>query len=67
MTVSGNDIQQFGFIIDQIAASSFDWQAQIDFICKCYNLFLLYFYFEIMKFVINVIQRCVRRMSKFSK
>lgn len=64
MSVSANSVQ-FGFITQQISASSFDWQAQIDFACKCYNLFLLYFYFEIMKYVLGVVQRAVRRMSKF--
>ena len=64
LSVSMNSVQ-FGFITQQIQASTFDWQAQVDFICKCYNLFLLFFYFEIMKFVLGVVQRVVRRMSKF--
>lgn len=51
LSVSMNSVE-FGFITQQIEASSFNFQAQIDFACKCYNLFLLYFYFQVMKFVI---------------
>lgn len=54
LSVSANSIQ-FGFITEQIQAEAFTWQSQIDFITKCYNLFLLFFYFQIMKFVIQTI------------
>lgn len=59
VTVSMNSVT-FGFITEQIAAETFNWQAQIDFICKCYNLFLLYFYFEIGKFVVNQVKTWFR-------
>ena len=58
-TISMNSIE-FGFITQQISASSFDWQTQIDFICKCYNLFLLFFYFNICKFVITEVRHWFR-------
>lgn len=64
-SVSANTLT-FGFI-QHIESSGFDWQSQVDFLCKCYNLFLLYFYFEIMKYVVSVVQKVIRRASRFSK
>lgn len=54
LTVSGNNIE-FGFITQQIEASAYNCQAEVDLICKCYNLFLLFFYFLLLKFVIETI------------
>lgn len=59
------DINNFGFFLEKISGAEMTWDMQVDFMLKCYNLFLLYFYFEIMKFVIGIVQRIVRRASKF--
>lgn len=60
------DINTFGFFTQVVPAADFDWQMACDFALKCYNLFLLYFYFEILKFVISTVQRCSRRFNKIN-
>lgn len=61
------DINTFGFFTQTIPEAQFTWQMACDFALKCYNLFLLYFYFNVLKFAITTIQRCVRRFSKITK
>lgn len=60
------DITNFGFYMESIPWDSWNNQMALDFALKCYNLFLLYFYFNVMKFAVTTFQRIVRRMSKFT-
>lgn len=61
------DINSFGFFTTTIPESEMTAQMMCDFALKCYNLFLLYFYFSVMKFVITTVQRCIRRFTKLSR
>lgn len=62
------DLNSFGFFVETVSENTVNMVGgDINFAMKCYNLFLLYFYFEIMKFVIQVVQFSIRKMSRFSK
>ena len=61
------DINTFGFFTQTIPADAFTADMMCDFALKCYNLFLLYFYFSVLKWVVCVVQRCARRFSKFTR
>lgn len=62
------DLQTFQFFTESVSENTVQVTGgDINFAMKCYNLFLLYFYFEIMKFVIKSCQFAIRKMSRFSK
>lgn len=61
------DLNTFSFFTQQIPYQEFDWQMMCDFALKCYNLFLLFFYFNVAKFIIRTLQYTVRRLSRFSR
>lgn len=61
------DVNVFGFINETISTDVLTAQTCIDFAIRCYNLFLLFFYFNIFKYVTTTAQRCMRRMSKFTR
>lgn len=62
------DLTSFGFITQSVSENTIQVVGgSVNFAMKCYNLFLLYFYFEIMKFVLDFVPRCIRRMSKFER
>lgn len=61
------DINNFPFFMETISTDILTPQMCIDFAIRCYNLFLLYFYFNVIKFVVTTAQRCMRRMSKFTR
>lgn len=65
--MNGFDLNTFGFFTQSIPAADFTWDMVCDFALKCYNLFLLYFYFCVAKFAIQTVQRCCRRFSKLGK
>lgn len=65
--MNGFDLNSFGFFTQSIPAADFTWDMVCDFALKCYNLFLLYFYFCVAKFAIQTVQRCCRRFSKLGK
>ena len=53
---------QFGFFTESLG--HWDWVFACDFALKCYNLFLLYFYFEIAKFIVCYTQKIIRRFKR---
>lgn len=62
------NLTEFGFMIESVSENTVNMVGgDINFAMKCYNLFLLFFYFEIMKFIIEFVPRCIRRMSKFTR
>ena len=62
------DLTSFGFITETVSENTIQVVGgSVNFAMKCYNLFLLYFYFEIMKFVLQFVPECIRRMSKFER
>lgn len=61
------DINNFPFFMESISTDVLTAQMCIDFAIRCYNLFLLFFYFNVIKFVVTTAQRCMRRMSKFTR
>lgn len=61
------DITNFGFFTQTIADADFTSQMMCDFALKCYNLFLLYFYFQVIKFTVITVQKSVRRFSKWMR
>lgn len=61
------DINNFPFFMETISTDVLTSQMCIDFAIRCYNLFLLFFYFNVIKFVVTTAQRCMRRMSKFTR
>lgn len=61
------DLNTFGFFTETINASAMTDQMMVDFALKCYNLFLLNFYFQIMKWMVASVQRVVRRFGKFNR
>lgn len=58
------DLQTFGFYTESLGV--WTWQDCYDFALKCYNLFLTFFYFNILKYVIHCVQTVVRRMKKWT-
>lgn len=58
------NFMQFGFITESVG--EWNWQQCCDFAIKCYNLFLMFFYFNIIKFTVIQVQHIVRRMKKFT-
>lgn len=65
--MNGFDLNSFGFFTQSIPAAEFSWDMVCDFALKCYNLFLMYFYFCIAKFAVQTVERCCRRFSKLGK
>lgn len=62
------DLNSFGFFVESVSENTVQMVGgDINFAMKCYNLFLLYFYFEIMKYVIKCCQFAIRKMSRFSR
>lgn len=61
------DINNFPFFMETISTDVLTPQMCIDFAIKCYNLFLLFFYFNVVKFVVTTTQRCMRRLSKWTR
>ena len=62
------NLQQFAFLTETVSENTVNViGGNINFAMKCYNLFLAFFYFEIMKFILEFVPRCVRRMSKFTR
>lgn len=61
------DLNTFGFYLQTVPIDALTDQMCIDFALKCYNLFLLFFYFNVIKYVITIGQRCMRRLSKFTR
>ena len=62
------DLNTFGFFVETVSENTVNMVGgDINFAMKCYNLFLLYFYFEIMKYAIQCVQFAIRKMSRFSK
>ena len=62
------DLTSFGFITETVSENTIQVVGgSVNFAMKCYNLFLLYFYFEIMKFVLKFVPECIRRMRKFER
>ena len=62
------ELTEFGFYTESVSENTVQvTEGNINFMMKCYNLQLLMFYFFIMAYVINVIQKSIRRMSKFQK
>lgn len=58
------NLMQFGFMTE--CPDTWTWTMVYNFAVKCYNLFLMFFYFNIMKFVVREFQYIVRRMKKFT-
>lgn len=58
------NLMQFGFMTE--SAGSWNWQMCCDFAIKCYNLFLMFFYFNIFKFVVRTVQVTIRRMKRWT-
>ena len=58
------NLMQFGFMTEPVG--DWSWDMVYSFAIKCYNLFLMFFYFNIFKFVILEFQKIVRRMKKFT-
>lgn len=62
------NLTEFGFMLESVSENTINVAGgTINFAMKCYNLFLLYFYFQIMKFILEFVPRCIRRMSKFTR
>lgn len=61
------DLNTFGFYLQTVSTDTLTPQMCIDFALKCYNLFLLFFYFNVIKYVITIAQRCMRRLSKWTR
>lgn len=65
------NLTSFDFIIKTVSENSISTNSaglyQIDLMAKFYNLFLLYFYFQIMIFVVSVVRRSIRKNNKFDK
>lgn len=62
------NLTEFGFLVETVSENTVNVTGgTINFAMKCYNLFLLYFYFEIMKFILTFVPHCIRRMSKFTR
>lgn len=62
------NLTEFGFLVESVSENTVNVAGgTINFAMKCYNLFLLYFYFEIMKFILTFVPQCIRRMSKFTR
>lgn len=62
------NLTEFGFLVESVSENTVQIVGgSVNFAMKCYNLFLLYFYFQIMKFCLEFIPRCIRRMSKFTR
>lgn len=59
-----DNLQSFGFYTQSLGA--WDWQSCCDFALKCYNLFLLFFYFNIIKFIVRTAQTVVRRFKRWT-
>ena len=58
------NLMQFGFMTENV--DNWTWSMVYAFAIKCYNLFLLFFYFNVFKFVVYEFQKIVRRMKKFT-
>ena len=58
------NIMQVGFMTETVG--DWTWDMVYAFAIKCYNLFLAFFYFNIIKFVVFEVQKIVRRLKKFS-
>ena len=65
--MNGFDLNTFDFLRSLFRLLILLWDMVCDFALKCYNLFLLYFYFCVAKFAIQTVQRCCRRFSKLGK
>lgn len=62
------DLMSFGFMTQTVSENTVNMVGgDINFAMRCYNLFLLYFYFEIMKYVIKCVQFAMRKMSRFDR
>ncbi|MBQ8527248.1 MAG: hypothetical protein IJ429_02125 [Lachnospiraceae bacterium] len=61
------DLNTFAFYMETIPTEVLTHQDCIDFALRCYNLFLAFFYFNIIKYFVTTAQRCMRRMSKFTR
>ena len=58
------NMMQFGFMTEPVGG--WTWDMVYAFAIKCYNLFLMFFYFNIFKFTVLEVQKIVRRMKKFT-
>jgi len=65
------DLLNFNFIQETVSENAVSMNSgglyQIDMLTKFYNLFLLYFYFQLMVFIVGVVQRAVRKQGKFDR
>lgn len=65
------DLLNFSFIEETVSENAVSMNSgglyQIDMLTKFYNLFLLYFYFQVMVFIIGVVQRAVRKQGRFDR
>lgn len=59
-----SNLQTFGFYTQSLG--EWDWQSCCDFALKCYNLFLMFFYFNIIKYLLRTVQTAVRRLKKWT-
>ena len=61
------NLTEFDFYTETVSENGVIPGGSANFHMKCYNLILLMFYFFIMAFVLNFIQKSIRRMSKFTR
>lgn len=64
------DLMQFGFVEEALQAVSVNdipADLMINTLTKLYNLLLLWFYFDIIKYVISVFNKVFNRLHKFEK
>jgi len=60
------NVMSWGFMPETINVEVWDWQTCCNFAIKCYNLFLAFFYFNILKFVVHTVQVSVRRFKRWT-
>lgn len=65
------NLTSFEFITETVSENTISMNSaglyQINTLARMYNLFLLYFYFQIMILVISVIQKTFRKNNKFDR
>ena len=65
------NLTSFDFITETVSENAVSMNSaglfQINTMARFYNLMLLYFYFQIMVYIIAVIQHCFRKNNKFDR